>query len=131
MRKILWIEDNPDVYLGHKKILERNGNNITTVSHYEDIKDNYLGKLHEYDCIILDILFDDLEYEERYLGFEIYKSIREVNKTVPIVIWTIVWKQVETMLKEIVGNDGNAQYFGREQFAELIHKINELGNGNG
>ena len=120
MIKVLWIEDNDEVYFGQRNTMEENGCTLTVVSHVEKFRRDYLEKLDNFDCVLLDILFDDSEYPDRYLGLKILEMIREVNQAIPIFIWTVVGEETKKHLTEIQRDDPNLEIFPRSRFTELL-----------
>ena len=73
-KRILVVDDEPDVCMGLEKVLDENG---FTVDSYEDpvlAVENFKAGL--YDLVILDIKMPELN------GFELYRDIKRLDKKV-------------------------------------------------
>ncbi len=124
--EVLWIEDNDDIYIAHRLNMEKENFHITVVAHKANFELNYMKNLDKYDVIILDLLFDNDEDETEYLGFKIYEMIREQNKNIPIIIWSIVLDQVKQYTEDISNKDPHTQIIARHEFDKLLKSLKEF-----
>src|SRR5687768_10049733 len=81
-KKILLVDDEPDLTYTIKKILEGNGFEVDTFNDPILALNNYKANL--YDLIILDIKMPKMD------GFEIYIKIREKDPKVKICFLTVI-----------------------------------------
>ena len=114
--KILIIEDEPKVVEFLKKGLEEQGYD-TDVAFDGQMGERFALKNH-YDILIIDVV---LPYKN---GFEICKSVREVNQQVPILMLTALG----TTDDKIMGFDSGADdYLVKPfEFKELLARIKSL-----
>lgn len=126
MMKILWVEDNADVYEDRRREMENHGCVVEVSPHIEHFRQRYLDQLAEYDAVILDVLFDDVEYANRYLGLEILALIRARDPSLPVILWTVVGDQARAEIKQVCGADAYTKVFMRNKFEELLAYLDSM-----
>ena len=123
-KKILLIDDEPDLTYTIKKILEGNGFEVDTFNDAILALDNYKANL--YDLIILDIKMPKMD------GFELYIKLREKDHKVKICFLTVIATFNEDFRKTrlILGKAINEDYFIQKpiQTEDLIKKLTSIMN---
>ena len=69
-KRVLIVDDEPDVNLTLKMVLEENGFQVNTFTDPLLALENFKGESSLYDMLILDIRMPDMN------GFELYKEIK-------------------------------------------------------
>jgi CheY-like chemotaxis protein len=89
-KRILLIDDEPDVTLTLKTVLENDGyavdifnDPVMALNHFKKVTDDYAGKAGEerrtqYSLILTDIRMSAMN------GFELYQKIRELDKNIKV-----------------------------------------------
>ena len=80
MTRILIVDDEPDITLSFKMILEGNGFKVDTYNDPVDAKGNF--KAGSYDLVILDIRMPKMD------GFQLYEELKKVDDKVKVVFIT-------------------------------------------
>jgi DNA-binding response OmpR family regulator len=123
-KKILVIDDEPDVTYTIKNILEDRGFAVDTFTDSLLALDNY--KANFYNLIILDILMPKMD------GFQLYTKIREKDPKVKICFLTALTTFNEGFRKTrlILGNTINEDYFIQKpiETEDLIKKLTSIMN---
>ncbi len=124
-KKILVVDDEPDVTYTIKKILEDNG--FEVVDTFTDsilALDSY--KANFYDLVILDILMPKLD------GFQLYIKIREKDPKVKICFLTAITTFNEDFRKTRLelGKTINEDYFIQKpvKMEDLLKKLTSIMN---
>ena len=124
-KKILVVDDEPDVTYTIKKILEDNG--FEVVDTFTDsilALDSY--KANFYDLVILDILMPKLD------GFQLYIKIREKDPKVKICFLTAITTFNEDFRKTRLelGKTINEDYFIQKpiEIEKLVKKLTSIMN---
>jgi DNA-binding response OmpR family regulator len=124
-KKILVIDDEPDVTYTIKKILEDNG--FEVVDTFTDsilALDSY--KANFYDLVILDILMPKLD------GFQLYIKIREKDPKVKICFLTAITTFNEDFrkIRLELGKTINEDYFIQKpiEIEKLVKKLTSIMN---
>ena len=125
-KRILLIDDEPDITFTIKDILEDNGFQV------ESFNDPILAlnyyKVHFYDLVILDIKMPKMN------GFELYIKIREKDPKVKICFFTATTMFNEEIKKALLtfGKTISEDYFIQKpmRFEVLIKKITLIMNKN-
>ncbi len=104
-KKILVIDDEPDVTYTIKNILEDNGFAVETFTDSILALDNY--KVNFYDLVILDILMPNMD------GFQLYIKIREKDDKVKICFLTAIatFNEEFRKIRMKLSNTINEDYF--------------------
>jgi CheY-like chemotaxis protein len=119
-KRILLVDDEPDVTYAIEKILENNG---FVVSSYNDptlVLSNFKPGL--YDLLLLDIRMPEIN------GFELYQKIREIDSYVKICFLTASEMFYEEYRRLDAYPRLNKEHFIQKPIRteDLIHQINEI-----
>jgi len=80
MTRILIVDDEPDITLSFKMILEGNGFKVNTYNDPVHAKENF--KAGSYDLVILDIRMPKMD------GFQLYEELKKIDEKVKVVFIT-------------------------------------------
>jgi DNA-binding response OmpR family regulator len=123
-KKILLIDDEPDLTYTIKKILQDNGFEVDTFNDPTLALDNY--KANFYDLMILDIMMPKMD------GFELYIKIREKDPKVKICFLTAIATFNEEFRKTrlVLGKTINEDYFIHKPIKteDLVKKLTSIMN---
>ncbi|HEX5187074.1 MAG TPA: response regulator [Nitrososphaeraceae archaeon] len=123
-KKILLIDDEPDVTYTIKSILEEHEFKVYTFTDSILALDNY--KVNFYDLIILDILMPKMD------GYELYTKLREKDSPVKICFLTAITTFNEDFrkIRMTLGKTINEDYFIQKPIKteELVKKITSIIN---
>jgi CheY-like chemotaxis protein len=119
-KRILLVDDEPDVTYTVEKVLENNG---FVVGSYNDptlALSNF--KLGLYDLLLLDIRMPEMN------GFELYQKMREIDSNVKICFLTASELFYEEYRRLDVYPRVNKERFIQKPIKteELIHQLNEI-----
>jgi DNA-binding response OmpR family regulator len=115
MPEILLVDDNEDILSVNKGYLTRQGFNVTCAD--TGIKAIALLKDNKYDCIVLDILLQDLD------GFTICKAARTITET-PILFLSCL-EEADDKVKGLMA--GGDDYMTKPcSLSELTARINAM-----
>src|SRR5919107_5818999 len=81
-KRVLIVDDEPDVNLTLKMVLEENGFQVNTFTDPLLALENFKGESSLYDMLILDIRMPDMN------GFELYREIKKIDDKVKICFLT-------------------------------------------
>ena len=123
-KRILLIDDEPDLTYTLEKVLQDNGFKVDTFNDPILALDNY--QINFYDLIILDIKMPKMD------GFELHIKIREKDPKVKICFLTAIAKFNEEFIKTRLemGKTINEDYFIQKpiQTEDLIKKLTSIMN---
>ena len=123
-KKILLIDDEPDVTYTIKIILEENGFAVDTFTDSILALDNYRANF--YDLIILDIKMPKID------GFQLYTKIREQDPKVKICFLTAITTFTEDFrkIRMTLGKTINEDYFIQKPIKneDLVKKLSSIMN---
>lgn len=117
-KRILIVDDEPDVNLLFKIVLEENGFVVDSYNEGLIALENF--KADMYDLLILDIKMPTIN------GFELYTKIRKIDKNIKICFLTagdINYKVFEEVYSTVEKNKFITKPIGNDQ---LVKKVNEL-----
>ena len=115
-KRILIVEDEPDIVRGLKDSLEFEGFEVTSTSLGKDgVK---LMKDKPADCVILDLMLPDIN------GYQVCEQIRAANSVVPIIILTARGQESD----KIRGLEAGADDYVTKPFSigELLARIKAI-----
>jgi DNA-binding response OmpR family regulator len=123
-KKILVIDDEPDLTYTIKRILEDNGFEVDTFNDPILALNNY--KANFYDLVILDIKMPKID------GYELYIKIREKDPKVKICFLTVIaaFNEEFRKIRLILGKTINEDYFIQKPIntEDLIKKLTSIMN---
>lgn len=91
-KKILVVDDEPDITSLFRMALERQGHSVDVYNDPADSLKNF--KPHFYDLMILDIVIPDMD------GFKLYNQLRKVDPSINVIFLTASEKQLDVLSKE-------------------------------
>jgi DNA-binding response OmpR family regulator len=111
-RRILIIDDNPDVTLSLRVALEQNGFKTDSYTNpalaYENFRDG------QYDLVLLDIKMPEVD------GFQLYQKIRKNDSRIKICFLTASEFYYERFRKERGFGEFKQESFLKNQFKSMI-----------
>ena len=123
-KKLLIVDDEPDITFTIKSILEENGFKVDSFTDPISALDNY--QINFYDLIILDIKMPKMD------GFQLYTKIREKDPEVKICFLTAIATFNEEFRKTrlVLGKTINEDYFIQKpiKMEDLIKKLTYIMN---
>ena len=124
VKKILLVDDEPDVLYTIKNILEDNGFQVDTFN--DPIISLKFFKSSYYNLVILDIKMPKMD------GFELYTKIREKDPKVKICFLTAITRFNEEFrkIRLALGKTINEDYFIQKpvEMEDLIKKLTSIMN---
>jgi DNA-binding response OmpR family regulator len=119
-KRILLVDDEPDVTYTVEKVLENNGFVVCSYNDPTLALSNF--KLGSYDLLLLDIRMPKMN------GFELYQKMREIDSNVKICFLTASELFYEEYRRLDVYPRVNKERFIQKPIRteELIHLINEI-----
>jgi DNA-binding response OmpR family regulator len=123
-KKILLVDDEPDITYTIKKIIEDNG--FTADSFNDPILALNSYKVNFYDLVILDIKMPTMD------GFELYLKIREKDPKVKICFLTVIatFNEEFRKIRLALGKTINEDYFIQKpvEMEDLLKKLISIMN---
>ena len=123
-KKILLVDDEPDVTYTIKNILEDNGYNVDSFN--DPILALNYYKVNFYDLVILDIKMPSMD------GFELYLKIREKDHKVKICFLTVIatFNEEFRKIRLALGKTINEDYFIQKpvEMEDLLKKLISIMN---
>jgi len=124
VKKILLVDDEPDVLYTIKNILEDNGFQVDTF--YDPIISLKFYKSSYYNLVILDIKMPKMD------GFELYTKIREKDPKVKICFLTAIamFNEEFRKIRLVLGKTINEDYFIQKpvEMEDLLKKLTSIMN---
>jgi len=123
-KKILLIDDEPDVTYTIQKILEDHGFKADSFNDPILALNNY--KAYFYDLVILDIKMPTMD------GFELYLKIREIDSKVKICFLTVIatFNEEFRKIRLLLGKSISEDYFIHKpvEMDDLLKKLTSIMN---
>ena len=123
-KKILLVDDEPDVTYTIKKIVEDNGFKADSFNDPILALNNY--KVNFYDLVLLDIKMPKMD------GFELYLKIREKDPKVKICFLTVIatFNEEFRKIRLALGKTINEDYFIQKpvEMEDLLKKLTSIMN---
>jgi DNA-binding response OmpR family regulator len=123
-KKILLVDDEPDVTYTIKKIVEDNGFKADSFNDPILALNNY--KVNFYDLVLLDIKMPTMD------GFELYLKIREKDPKVKICFLTVIatFNEEFRKIRLALGKTINEDYFIQKpvEMEDLLKKLTSIMN---
>ena len=124
VKKILLVDDEPDVTYTIKNILEDNEYNVDSFN--DPILALNYYKVNFYDLVILDIKLPKMD------GFELYTKIREKDPKVKICFLTAIaaFNEEFRKIRLVLGKTINEDYFIQKpvEMEDLLKKLTSIMN---
>ncbi|HZC21685.1 MAG TPA: response regulator [Nitrososphaeraceae archaeon] len=118
MKKILVVDDEPDVNLTLKVTLEDKGFTVDTFDDPLFALQNFRAG-RSYDLLILDVKMPKMN------GFELYREMRKINDKVKVCFLTAGEMYYDDIYSDIF--DGKNQFIRKPiENEELIKRVNEI-----
>ena len=120
-KRILIVDDESDVNLAVKMVLEDNGFKVDSFTDPLLALENFKGEAEMYDLIILDIRMPDMN------GFELYKEIKKIDDKVRVCFLTAGEMDYDQFGKELFpALDENCFIQKPIQNETLIKRLNRI-----
>ncbi|HZB16802.1 MAG TPA: response regulator [Nitrososphaeraceae archaeon] len=120
-KRVLLVDDEPDVNLAVKIVLEENGFQVNTFTDPFLALQNFRKEAGMYDLLILDIQMPDMN------GFELYKQIKKIDDKVKVCFLTASEMYYEEFRKELFPALDNNCYIQKPIENEtLIKRLNRI-----
>jgi DNA-binding response OmpR family regulator len=120
-KRVLIVDDEPDINLAVKIVLEENGFQVDSFTDPFLVLENFRKKAGMYDLLILDIKMPDMN------GFELYKQIKKINDKVKVCFLTAGEMDYEQFRKELFsGLDENCYIQKPIETETLIKRLDRI-----
>jgi DNA-binding response OmpR family regulator len=120
-KRILVTDDEPDITLMLKKVLEENGFKVDSFNEPSAVLQNFKPGI--YDLLILDIKMPSIN------GFELYLKLREIDQNVKVCFLTALseLRDYEAYRKEVFPKWGERYFVSKPiENEELIRRVNTM-----
>jgi DNA-binding NtrC family response regulator len=111
-KRILFVDDEPDLTSLFKKVLESAGFNVNVFNNSADTLEDF--KPHFYDLVMLDIVMPKMD------DFELYKELKKVDPDVKVCFLIASEKYHENL------RDGEYQTLSKDLFIQKPLSIKKL-----
>jgi DNA-binding NtrC family response regulator len=111
-KRILFVDDEPDLTSLFKKVLESAGFNVNVFNNSADTLEDF--KPHFYDLVMLDIVMPKMD------GFSLYKELKKVDPDVKVCFLTASEKYREDL------REGEYQTLSKGLFIQKPLSIKDL-----
>jgi CheY-like chemotaxis protein len=119
--RVLVVDDEPDLVLILKMVLEDNGLQVDSFTDPLLALENCKGKAGKYEMLILDIKMRDMD------GFELYRQIKKIDDTVKVCFLTAGEMDYEQFRKELFpALDANCYIQKPFENEMLIKRLNRI-----
>ena len=120
-KRVLLVDDEPDLNLTLKLTLEENGFRVDSFTDPLSALENFEEEAGSYDLVILDIQMPGIN------GFELYRQIRKIDDKVKVCFLTASEMYYEEFRKELFPALVNNCYIQKPIENEiLIKRLNEV-----
>ncbi len=120
-KRVLVIDDEPDITLMLKRVLEENGFKVDSFNEPSVVLQNFKPGI--YDLLILDIKMPSIN------GFELYLKLREIDQSVKVCFLTALseLRDYEAYRKEVFPKWGERYFVSKPiENEELIRRVNAM-----
>ena len=119
--RVLLVDDEPDLNLAMKIVLEENGFQVDTFTDPLLVLENFKKEAGRYDLLMLDIKMPNMS------GFELYKQIKKIDDKVKVCFLTAGEMDYEQFRKELSpALDENCYIQKPIQNETLIKRLNKI-----
>jgi DNA-binding response OmpR family regulator len=120
-KRVLLVDDEPDLNLTIKMILEDNGFKVDSFTDPLSALENYKEEAGMYDLLILDMKMPQMN------GFELYRQIKKIDDKVKVCFLTAGEMDYEQFRKELLPALDNNCYIQKPIETEmLIRRLNRI-----
>jgi two-component system, OmpR family, response regulator ChvI len=120
-KRVLIVDDEPDLTLSLKMTLEENGFKVDTFTDPLSALENYKEEAGMYDLLILDMKMPQMN------GFELYRQIKKIDDKVKVCFLTAGEMDYEQFRKELIPALDNNCYIQKPIENEmLIRRLNRI-----
>ena len=120
-KRVLIVDDEPDINLAVKIVLEENGFQVNTFTDPFLALENFRKKAGMYDLLIFDIKMPDMN------GLELYKQIKKIDDKVKVCFLTAGEMDYKQFRKELFSAlDENCYIQKPFETETLIERINRI-----
>ena len=120
-KRVLLVDDEPDLNLTLKLTLEENGFRVDSFTDPLSVLENFEEEANLYDLIILDIQMPGIN------GFELYRQIKKIDDKVKVCFLTASEMYYEEFRKELFPALDNNCYIQKPIETEmLIRRLNRI-----
>ena len=120
-KRVLIVDDEPDINLALKIVLEENGFQVDAFTDPFLALENFRKKAGMYDLLILDIKMPDMN------GFELYKQIKKIDDKVKVCFLTAGEMDYKQFKKELFSAlDENCYIQKPIETETLIKRLNRI-----
>ena len=119
-KRVLIVDDEPDLTLSLKMTLEENGLKVNSFTDPLSALENYKEEAGMYDLLILDMKMPQMN------GFELYRQIRKIDDKVKVCFLTA--GEMYYGVYTDIFNSLDAKYFIRKPIdnEELVKRVNNM-----
>lgn len=122
-RSILVVDDEPDIVITLRTVLERNNFKVDTYTEPQQAIKNF--KPNTYSLLILDIKMPQMN------GFELYKELIKIDKNIKVCFLTALSElhDYDAFKKEVFPKSGQRYYIQKPiENEEILERVNEILN---
>ena len=120
-KRVLIVDDEPDLNLTLKMILEDNGFKVDSFTDPFSALENFKEEAGSYDLVILDIKMPNMN------GFEFYRQIKKIDDKVKVCFLTAGEMDYEQFRKELIPELDKNCYIQKPIETEmLIRRLNRI-----
>src|SRR5215218_8378270 len=124
-KRVLLVDDEPDIILTLKIVLEENGFKVDSFTDPLSALENYKEYDGMYDMVILDIRMPQMN------GFELYRQIKKIDDKAKVCFLTAGEMDYEQFRKELIPALDNNCYIQKPIETEmLIRRLNRILQNN-
>ncbi len=119
-KTVLIVDDEPDILELVKLVLESGGfKTVSAASGMEALREVDVSKP---DIVLLDIMMPDMD------GWKVFRKIKEINSTLPIVILTAKAQNFDRLLglHVLKADDYITKPFGKNELISKVRKLSGL-----
>src|SRR5215208_6491361 len=119
-KRVLLVDDEPDLNLTIKMILEENGFKVDSFTDPLSALENFRGEAGSHDLVILDIKMPNMN------GFELYRQIKKIDDKAKVCFLTA--GEMDYGVYTDIFNSLDVEYFIRKPIdnEELVKRVNNM-----
>jgi DNA-binding response OmpR family regulator len=124
-KRVLLVDDEPDLNLTLKMVLEQNGFKVDSFTDPLSALENFRGEAGIYELLILDMKMPGIN------GFELYRQIKKIDDKAKVCFLTASEMDYEQFRKELFPALDNNCYIQKPIETEmLIRRLNRILSAN-